>query len=418
VGPEVVPASRIPFVRVFVLGRTFAVLGATIVSTAVGWQLYERTGSVWSLGLVGLVQFVPVLAFFVAVGHAVDRYPRRRIAALAHVAYVLASLGLAWTAWSDGPTAAIYALLFVVGTARAFSAPATRTILPQILAPVQFAHANALLSASFEFASAAGPAVAGLLIAASGGTTLPYLVAAVGQVAFLVALAFVPARPPHSRQGPTAAEGLLEGLRFVRRTPVLLSAVMLDLFGVLFGGAVALLPVYAKDVLHVGPSGLGWLRSAPALGAFLMAVLATRLPAWRRPGRVLLATVAGFGLATIGFGLSRSFALSLACLFLTGVFDSVSVVIRLTLEQMVTPDRLRGRVAAVNFVFIGLSNEIGAAESSAVAALLGPVASVVGGGVATLVVVAAVARAWPVLLRLGPLESLHPGAAPDAPRPP
>ena len=204
---------------------------------------------------------------------------------------------------------------------------------------------------------------------------------------------------------------MFAGFRFIRHNPLFLAAITLDLFAVLFGGAVALLPIFAKDILHVGPAGLGWLRAAPGAGALTMALLTTRLRPWPRPGRMLLLVVAGFGLAMIGFGLSRSFTISLACLFLTGVFDNVSVVIRLTLEQMITPDHLRGRVSAINYVFIGFSNEFGAFESGATAALLGATLSVVGGGLATLLVVAVVAKTWPELLRLGPLHSLTPREA-------
>jgi hypothetical protein len=201
----------------------------------------------------------------------------------------------------------------------------------------------------------------------------------------------------------------------VRANPLFLSAITLDLFAVLFGGAVALLPIYAKDILQVGPAGLGWLRAAPGLGALSMALVTTRIRPWPRPGIVLLWAVAGFGAAMIGFGLSRSFMLSLACLFLTGVFDNISVVIRLTLEQTITPDHLRGRVSAINYVFIGFSNEFGAFESGATAALFGATASVVGGGFATLMVVLMVRAVWPQLARIGPLHALAPAPAPVAP---
>jgi hypothetical protein len=201
---------------------------------------------------------------------------------------------------------------------------------------------------------------------------------------------------------------VFEGFRFVRASPVYLAAITLDLFAVLFGGATALLPIFAKDVLNVGPSGLGWMRAAPAAGAFLAALAQTRLPPWQQPGRALLIAVAGYGVATIGLGLSRDFYLSMACLFATGVFDSVSIVIRLTLEQIITPDALRGRVAAIKSVFVGFSNEFGAFESGATAALFGPVASVVGGGMGVLLVVLAIRRVWPELYRLAPLHTLRP----------
>ena len=199
---------------------------------------------------------------------------------------------------------------------------------------------------------------------------------------------------------------MFAGFRFVRANPLFLSAITLDLFAVLFGGAVALLPIYAKDILQVGPAGLGYLRAAPGLGALSMALITTRIKPWKRPGLVLLWVVAGFGLATIAFGLSQSFPLSLFCLFLTGVFDNISVVIRLTLEQTITPDHLRGRVSAINYVFIGFSNEFGAFESGATAALFGPTLSVVGGGFATLMVVVMVRAIWPQLVRIGPLHTL------------
>lgn len=201
---------------------------------------------------------------------------------------------------------------------------------------------------------------------------------------------------------------MLAGLSFVSRSPVFLAAITLDLFAVLFGGAVALLPIFAKDILQVGPEGLGLLRAAPAAGALTMALVTTQLAPWERPGRTLLVAVAGFGLAMVGFGFSRSLALSLLCLFITGVCDNISVVIRLTLEQMITPDALRGRVSAVKHVFVSMSNEIGAFESGVTAALFGPVASVVGGGLATVGVVGLVMWAWPPLARLGPLHTLRP----------
>jgi predicted MFS family arabinose efflux permease len=283
------------------------------------------------------------------------------------------------------------------------------TILPQLLAPDQYANANAWLSSSFHLSAVAGPAVGGLLIAWTSGATAAYAGAALAQAAFVAVLLRLPRRAPPRKEEKRRASDLLAGLAFIRRQPIFLAAITLDLFAVLLGGAVALLPIYAEEILHVGPTGLGWLRSAPGLGALATTLVLTRLPPWRRPGVALLCCVAGFGVATVGFGLSRSMALSMACLLLTGAFDSVSVVIRMTLEQTITPDALRGRVAAVNYVFIGMSNELGAFESGAVASLIGPVGSVVLGGVGSLVVVAAVALRWPSLARVGPLHTLRPG---------
>jgi hypothetical protein len=224
----------------------------------------------------------------------------------------------------------------------------------------------------------------------------------------VVALATLPAIAPRPSGKAQRARDLLAGLGFIRRSQVFLAAMSLDLFAALFGGAVALLPVYAKDILDVGPAGLGLLRSAPALGALVMALVMAYRPPWERPGRALLLAVTGFGLATIGFGLSQHLILSLACLFLTGMFDSVSNVLRATLQQVITPDYLRGRVAAVEHVFVGFSNELGAFESGTVAALFGPVFSVVSGGIGTLAVVGVIAVVWPALARLGPIDTLHP----------
>jgi predicted MFS family arabinose efflux permease len=292
---------------------------------------------------------------------------------------------------------------------RAFAAPSIGTIIPQLLPPAQFANANAWISSCFELASISGPALGGFLIAATGGTTTSYVVAAVGHLIAFVTFFAVPLIRQHEEARNTrSASDLFAGFGFLIHQPVFLAASTLDLFAVLLGGSVALLPVFAKDILHVGPSGLGWLRAAPSLGALLMAVVSTRLLPWKRPGRVLLITVAGFGASALGFGLSKSFAVSMVFLFLTGAFDMVSVVIRSTLEQVVTPDHLRGRVRAVNAVFIGCSNELGAFESGATAAWLGPVVSVAGGGVGTLLVVAIAAIAWPTLAQVGPLHTLTP----------
>jgi MFS family permease len=387
------------------------------VNVAVGWLLYERTGSAWSLGLIGLVELAPALILMVPAGNAADRYPRRNIGIIAHTLIASAAGGLAMVSWSDGPTWTIYACLAVVGVGRALSSPSVNTILPQLLPPAEFANANAWLASTYQLASITGPAAGGLLIAATGGATVPFLAAMCGQLLFAIVLSTMPRVAPAPAPHRSAPD-LFAGFRFVRANKLFLSAITLDLFAVLFGGAVALLPIFAKDILNVGPAGLGWLRAAPGIGAMTMALVTTRRQPWRRPGVAMLWTVAGFGVATIGFGLSRSFALSMVCLYLTGVFDNISVVIRLTLEQTITPDHLRGRVAAINYVFIGFSNEFGAFESGATAALLGPTLSVVGGGFATLLVVAIVHAVWPQLSRIGPLHTLTPAPTDFGPSPP
>ncbi len=378
-----------------------------MINVAVGWLLYERTGNAWALGLVGAVELAPIFFRMVPAGNAADRFPRRNIGIVAHALLTVAAVGLAWVAFVDGPTWVIYSLLALVGTARAFSAPAVNTILPQLLEPAVFANANAWLASTYQLASIIGPAAGGLLIAVTGGATAAFAAAAIGQFVFVLMLRTMPVRLPASSVKRSAAD-VFAGFSFVRANPLFLAAITLDLFAVLFGGAVALLPIFAKDILGVGPAGLGWLRAAPGVGALTRALVTTRLRPWPRPGVTLLWVVAGFGVAMIGFGLSRSFPLSLACLFLTGVFDNDSVVIRLTLEQMITPDHLRGRVAAINYVFIGFSNEFGAFESGATAALFGPIVSVAGGGFATLMVVLIVHAVWPQLSRIGPLHTLKP----------
>jgi MFS family permease len=406
--PDAFAALRHRFVRSFAIGRFAAIAGWQMINVAVGWMLYERTGDAWALGLVGVVELAPVLLLMIVAGNAADRYPRRNIGIFAHTVLTLVATGLALVSAASGPLWVIYSLLALVGTARAFASPSVNTILPQLLPPAEFANANAWLSSTFQLAAITGPAIGGVVIALTGSATVAFALAAVGQVVFVAALSTMPVRRPPPATARRSASEVFAGFRFVRDNPLFLAAITLDLFGVLFGGAVALLPIFAKDILAVGPAGLGWLRAAPGVGALTMALITTRLQPWQRPGRILLFVVAGFGLATIGFGLSRSFALSMLFLFLTGVFDNVSVVIRLTLEQTITPDHLRGRVSAINYVFVGFSNEFGAFESGATAALFGPTLSVVGGGLATLLVVAMASTVWPQLARIGPLHTLAP----------
>jgi MFS family permease len=402
---------RNPLVRAYAGGRAAAVLGNQIISTAVGWDLYERTHDAMALGLVGAFELAPVLVLMFIAGNAADRYPRRNIIIAAHTLLTLVGLGLIAATQLGAGVPVIYACLVFVGVARAFSAPAGGTIIPQLVPPEQLANANAWLSSSYELAAISGPAIGGLLIAATGSAVWAYAVGALGQLIFVVSLTRLPAmRPPPAKEHHDSRE-LFAGIAFIRHNPVYLAAITLDLFAVLLGGAVALLPIFAKDILHAGPVGLGFLRAAPAVGALSMALITTRLRPWREPGKVLLVVVAGFGLATLGFGLSRTLWLSLLCLFLTGAFDTVSVVIRATIEQVITPDALRGRVSAVNFLFIGFSNELGAFESGSTAALFGPVASVVAGGVGAILVTGLVALRWPELARIGALHTLRPADA-------
>ncbi|MBL8910465.1 MAG: MFS transporter [Archangium sp.] len=409
-----IAAFRHPGVARFAVGRFLSAMAATSISVAVGWRLYEQTDSMLALGIVGLVEVIPVLGLALPAGIASDRFPRRRVAIASHLTLALCAGALGLLSWFSGPTWAYYVALFFLGVGTAFRGPSVGAMLPQLVPPKDFTNANAWISSTYELASISGPAVAGFLIAAVSDAWLALLFAFCSHLGFTLVLFTLPEKPAANarldlgRAGKHGLTEMLAGLRFVRDTKVFLAAITLDLFAVLFGGCIALMPVYAKDVLHVGPVGLGWLRAAPALGALSMALLQTRLPAWKRPGIVLLVTVAGFGIANITFGLSKWMWLSLLSLFLAGVFDNVSVVIRATLEQSLTPDAMRGRVSAIHYVFVGMSNELGSFESGATAAMFGPIASVVGGGIGTLLVVVFVALYFPQLRTLPPLHQLQP----------
>ena len=408
--PDSLAALRIPTVRRFAVGRIVSVLGAQMLSVAIGWQLYDRTGSAWSLGLVGLVQIVPVVLLALPAGQAADKYPRRFLAMGAHGVLAICATSLALVTHLHGPTWVIYCILFATGVGTSFRSPSVGAMLPQLVPPELFTNANAWITSGFQLASMSGPALGGFIIAWTGSATLTYVIAAAGHLLFVGVLMTLPTVITRQEPGKraTGLRDALAGARFIFKTRIMLAAMTLDLFAVLLGGATALLPIFAKDVLHVGASGLGWLRAAPSVGAFSMALLQTRLQPWKNAGRALLVTVAGFGAATFVFGLSRSFPLSMVALAFTGVFDNVSVVIRLTLEQVLTPDSMRGRVSSIHYVFIGFSNELGEFESGSTAALFGPIASVVGGGLGTLLVVAIVAWVWPEVSRLGSLQELKP----------
>ncbi len=402
-------ALRVPAFRRYLAGRILGVTGRTVFSVAVGWEVYELTRSTYALALVGLAQVVPVVALALRAGAIIDRVDRRLVAVASQLVMSATAATMSLLAFTHAPVWARFPVLVMYGCAVAFSAPASSALLPTLVPTECRADANAWSSTSFEIASIGGPALAGLLIAWRGDTTVAYTVHTVGSLSFAAVLLSLPSAagvPPkvvaHVERDARA------GLRFVFASKYLLPAITLDLFAVLLGGVTALLPVFARDILRVGPTGLGWMRAAPSIGAFAMAIVTTRLPPWKRPGVVLLFVVSGFGIATIGFGLSRSYALSLFLLGLTGLFDNVSVVIRMTLEQMVTPDAMRGRVSAVQYVFVGMSNQFGEVESGIAAGLMGAVGATLFGGLGTLVVVLWVAWRWPALARVGPLAQLQP----------
>ena len=390
--------------RLLLTGRFITSFGIEMLSFAIAWELWLRTHSAISLGLVGLVQVIPVILLSLPAGHVADQYNRRRIVSIAQLSTGLCALGLAFLSYTEGSLALIYLCLFGIGVARAFNDPASSTLVPETVPPHLFSSAATWNSSTWQLASILGPAVAGLIIAFSGDVTLIYVFDAIGAITFTILLSMI-----KGRQLPLAAKSatwasLVEGFKFMRDTKVILAAITLDMFAVLFGGAVALLPIYATEILHVGPQGLGIMRAAPSIGALLMAFLIAHLPPMKHAGRTLLLAVAGFGVATIIFGLSTSFWLSVLMLALLGALDNISVVIRGTLLLTQTPDEMRGRISGVNGIFIGISNELGSFESGFAAAVFGPVIAVVGGGICTIIVVLITAKIWPEIRNLKTLD--------------
>ncbi|HUS17040.1 MAG TPA: MFS transporter, partial [Chloroflexia bacterium] len=339
----------------------------------------------------------------------------KRIVVAAMSAIAACAVGLAAVSGGQGPVWLMYLLLFGIGVARAFQSPAFSALTAQAVPPAHFASAATWSSGAWQSASILGPALGGFLVAIWGGAAAVYAVAGGLLVIVAVLLALMRSQPIERTTEPVNLNTLLAGARFISHTPVILAAITLDMFAVLLGGATALLPAFARDILDVGPVGLGWLRAAPAAGAIAAALIIALRPPFRYAGRTLLLVVAGFGLATIAFGLSRSFFFSLAMLALLGGLDNVSVVIRSTLLLTRTPDAVRGRVNSVHSVFVGISNELGAFESGLAAALLTTVGAVVAGGIGTLLVVAAIAFHWPQLRRLGRLDAVPVAHDLDAP---
>jgi MFS family permease len=400
--------------RLLLAGSVLANVGTEMLAVAVGWELYERTESAAALGLVGLVQFLPVLLLSLPAGQAADRVSRQAMLAAAQSLMALASLGLALLSLVQGPVALAYVCLLLVGIGRAFSAPARWSLMPQVVPAGQLANAVTWNSSGWQVAAVTGPTLAGLVIAIAGYPAMVYVLSAGASLACAgLVLQMRPASSPR-RAEPPSLRSFLAGVRFVWQTKLILATITLDLFAVLLGGATALLPMFARDILGVGSVGLGWLRAAPSLGALLMAIGLTHRPPLQHAGRSLLWAVTGFGLATIVFGLSTNFVLSFAMLALTGALDNISIVVRGTLVYALTPESMRGRVTAVNAVFVGSSNELGAFESGMTAEWFGPVLSVVGGGIGTLLVVLWVLWCWPQVLRLGALHRIEAASTDEA----
>lgn len=392
-------------VRLYLLARLVASFGQQMLTVAVGWELYDRTHSTLALGFVGLSYLVPMLVLTVPAGHCADTYNRKRLVVWMTGLLALASLGLMLASWFRAPTGWTYACLVLAGAARSFLWPASASFLPQLVPRELFPRAVAWSTGSFHLSSVAGPAAGGALIALTHHAATVYALNALAGLLCVFLIGAVAYRQPEAAQRePMTFASLGAGFEFVWRNRIILGTITLDMFAVLLGGATALLPVYAKDILQVGPAGLGWLQAALPVGSLTCSLLIAHLPPMQRAGRTLLWAVIGFGLATVGFGWSRWFALSWLMLFVCGATDNVSMVVRHTLVQLLTPDEKRGRVSAVNSLFIGTSNELGGFESGLVAYWFGPVVSVVSGGIGTILVVLAVAWIWPEIRRYGRLE--------------
>ena len=388
------------FMRMW-FARLFGTTGNQMLMVAVGWQMYELTGSAWDLGLVGLYQFLPALLLTLVAGHVADRVHRGRIISAclvtqAMVALILVAATQGWVAsrgWASREL--LLGVSVMLGVARAFQMPAQQALTPMLVPPVMLPRAMAFSSAGMQAAVIGGPALGGVIFVA-GATAVYGTCTALFVMGCVLVLGVKYEHAPPPRE-PVSVRSLLAGAEFVWQRKALLGAVSLDLFAVLLGGATALLPMFAKDILHVGPWGLGLLRAAPAVGALLMSVVLTRWPLSRRVGHTMLASVALYGVCMVVFGLSTHFVLSLIVLAISGGADMVSVVVRQTLVQLETPNEMRGRVSAVNSVFIGASNQLGEFESGATAALMGPLGSVVAGGVGTLLVAALWFKWFPAL---------------------
>lgn len=391
--------------RFFILAIFLSAFSEQMLTVAIGWELYQRTSSPLALGFVGLVQVLPVIALSLPAGSLVDRTNRRSMVIAARSVTLVSMLGLLVLSLVQGPLALIYSCLLLIGIAESFGSPANAAMFSQVVPGHVYENAATWESSSWQLASVGGPALGGVLIAVSGRALPVYVLDILALAVVVLCLLLVRARQPaRTVRTHSTLHSLAEGLTFLRRTRVILAAITLDLFAVLLGGATTLLPVFARDILRVGPTGLGLLQAAPSLGALCMTLGMAHTPPFRRAGRALLLAVAAFGLATCIFGVSRLFWLSLLMLAALGAFDNVSVVIRSTLLLTRTPEEMRGRVSSVDTLFVGMSNQLGGFESGLLAQILGPVAAVSVGGLGTILVVLLVAALWPEMRRLGALS--------------
>lgn len=422
----------------FTAGNLLSILGRQMLAVAVEWEMYRRTHSATALGLVGLVFAIPIVGLSLPAGYLADRISRKHIIQVSQIFSAITSSMLALVSWKhlvipqlsilqasnrgltaiaaiferhqqsfhfdDASIPLIYLLLLIGAVARTFGWAARSSFFPTLVPRDAFSNAVTWNNTIFQIGSVVGPALSGFIVARIGFPII-YSIDAITAFVFFLLILPIPRAPGMGRRVIEGTwRGLIAGLKFVFGKKVILATITLDLFAVLLGGATALLPIFADQILHCGPIGLGWMRAAPAIGAFAMALTVAHLPPMRHAGKSLLWCVTGFGLATIVFGLSKTLWLSLSMLFLLGALDSVSVIIRGSIVQLVTPDEMRGRVSSVNNIFIGTSNELGALESGLTAALFGPIISVVFGGIGTILVVFTAAWKWPEIRKIGVLD--------------
>jgi MFS family permease len=388
----------------FLAGRLISNIGQQMLVVAVGWELYERTHSALALGLVGLTEAIALFAFTLPAGHLADNHNRKSIIKVAALIAAAASVGLTLVSWFRAPVIWFYVCLFAGATALTYLRPATVAFLTGLVPREKLSHAMAWNTGAFQLACVLGPATSGMLIAITHHAATVFILNAAAGLIWFALLCFIRKEHVVPDPEPMSLASLASGFKFVFANRLITGMITLDVFAVLLGGAVALLPVYAKDILRVGPSGLGLLQAAMPLGAVSCAMLLAHRPPLQRAGRALLWAVAAFGVATVGFGLSPWFWVSMGFLFLCGATDNVSIVVRHTSVQLLAPDEKRGRVSAVNSLFVvGASDALGGFESGLVAHWIGPVLSVVTGGIGTVLVVVAVAAIWPEIRRYGRL---------------
>jgi MFS family permease len=410
--PDPYAALRHSNYRFFVLGRSFFTLAMQMQTVAVSWEIYQRLrmstkDAALALGLIGLVQVLPMIIFALPAGQAADRFNRRTIVMGTQLLFALCAFSILLLSRANAPVGMFYFVLFIAAIGRAFSVPAITSLFPTLVPREVLPNAMTWNSTIFQLTAMVGPAFGGLIVA-QAGPQVSYITNIVfSGLAFLTFSLTVPVVAKSDKQ-PITLDSLLSGVRFVFGTRLLLALFCLDLFAVLLGGATALLPIFANDLLKAGPEGFGLLRAAPSIGAVTMALLTAHLPPWSKAGRVMLLGVTGYGIATLLFGVSTSFWLSVLALALTGMFDNISVVIRSTVTQMITPNEMRGRVSSISFIFISCSNELGELESGLTARWFGVVGSVIFGGIGTLLVVLGSSILFPEIRRLGRLHELKP----------